>query len=483
MSLGRAVFVLTAWVLTSCAGAPRHEAERPPPAPLSYRIELPDSLRAVHVSVCSDGPLPSQLVPIHREGRSRFVRAELEARGAARVPLAGPVLSIPREAGQGGGCVHYDVQLVSGGGDPDAPMGFTNAVYAPTSSWLWAPEPRDPRARYRAEVILPEGMRASALFPRDPETGSLSFGESAFDFITYAAFGELELLPVAVPGGCVEIAAVPGGPPPEALLHWITSASDAASRALGRLPAESVSVIALPIGEGASRGDPLAFGMAAHGERASLLAFMWSDATREALGRDWVAVHELSHLGHAFLGGASAWLTEGLATYYETILRARAGWVSGDTALLQLERGFRRGEAGGTGRTLRDESEDRHRTGAYDRVYWAGAAIALMIDVALRAEGSSLDAALERAYPLREATLSDRELLLAMDGGTPGTATRVAEAWMETSVFPDLGPTYAALGVTFSPSGLSTSAEDQALREALLNQSPPLASNPPDCSF
>jgi hypothetical protein len=449
-------------VLAAC-GAPR-------PVPtagqaLRYRVIFDASLREVEVEL--RGALPPRLVPIHAAGEARF-----EAAWSETGPLAGPVIEVP----DGARFVRYRVRLAGGGGDPDAPMTFPRAVYAPTSAWLWAPEPRDPTARYPLELVLPEGAGHSALFTHDPETGTLSFGEAAFRYVSYAAFGALGRFAVPAPGGCLEVAALPGSPPEAALRAWLTATGDAASRALGRLPHESVAVIALPLpGFG---GDPVAFGMAAHGERPTLLAYVDRDATAEALRRDWVAVHELSHLGHAFLDGESAWLTEGIATYYETVLRARAGWVSAETAVAQLDGGFRRGERGGTGRTLREESEDRHRTRAYDRVYWAGAAIALAIDVALRGEGSSLDAALLRAHDLRSERLDDEALLRALDGGRPGTATRVAAPWLDASAFPDLGPAYRALGVRREGAGVALDAEGGALRTEILTRSPPLAATP-----
>jgi hypothetical protein len=477
---------LAASCLAASCGAPRATpltTDREP-APLRYHVELEDSLRAMRISMCADR-LPARFRPIHREGGDRFVRAEAELGDGTRLPLSGPSIDLEgRPDWERLRCVHYEVSLVSGGGDPDAPLGYRDAVYAPTASWLWAPEPRREDARYELTLTLPEGMRSSAFFPRNA-SGIYVFGEAAFDFITYAAFGDLELIDVSVPGGCIEIAAVHGGPSPASLAGWMRSGADAASRSLGRLPTDAVSVIALPIGERGGRGDPLAFGMAAHGERASLLAFVWSDATDEALSHDWVAVHELTHLGHAFLGGRSAWLTEGIATYYESILRARAGWVDAETALRQLDGGMRRGERGGTGRTLRDESEARHRTGAYDRVYWAGAAVALLIDVALRAEGSSLDAAIERAHRFHRTAMTDAELLRALDGtldgGEPGTATRIGEAWAERAEFPDLTEAYQALGMRREGDGVAFDASGLALRDALLNQSPVLASDPPDC--
>ena len=466
MSAGRALLGACLVACLAACGAAR-SAPRAPEA-LRYRVVFDASLREVEVEL--RGALPARLVPIHAAGRARFEAAWSEAG-----PLAGPVIEVP----DGARAVRYRVALDGGGGDPDAPMRFPGAVYAPTSAWLWAPEPRDPAARYPVEFVLPEGTAHSALFARDPESGALSFGEAAFRYVSYAAFGALGRFAVPAPGGCLEVATLPGSPPEAAIRTWLEAAGDAASRSLGRLPHESVAVIALPtLGTG---GGPVAFGMAAHGERPTLLAFVERDATPEALGRDWVAVHELSHLGHAFLDGRSAWLTEGIATYYETVLRARAGWMEPRTALSLLDAGFRRGERGGTGRTLRGESEDRHRTRAYDRVYWAGAAIALAIDVALRAEGSSLDAALLGAHDLRRERLDDEALLRALDGGRPGTATRIAAPWLDANTFPDLASTYRALGVRRSGADIALEAEGTALREAILSRSPPLAAPPPTC--
>lgn len=469
--LARVRPALAAALVLGCGASAPAALHREPSGEIRYEVTLAPTLETLSVSVC--GALPGRLVPIHDAGRDRFDGAAADD----GTRLSGPVIEVPA----GTECVTYRVRLTGGGGNPDAPYPLATGVYAPTSSWLWAPTPRDPSARYPVVIHLPEGMGHSAFLRRDGE-GRYSLGEAAFHYVGYAAFGRLERFVVPAPGGCIEVAAFEGAPPRAALEGWMRGAADAASRALGHLPRDEVSVVVLPLGPFYSGGDPLAFGMAAHGERPTLLAYAFSDAPASALAHDWVAVHELSHLGHAFLEGRSAWLTEGIATYYETVLRARAGWVDAELALDQLDGGFRRGERDGTGRTLHDESEARHRTGAYDRVYWAGAAIALMIDVALRAEGSSLDAALLRAEGTRQETLTDEELLLALDGGTPGTATAIARTWMDSTAFPELGPTYDALGVRRGPTGLETTG-DGALRQALFGESPPLSPVPERCEL
>jgi len=54
-------------------------------------------------------------------------------------------------------------------------------------------------------------------------------------------------------------------------------------------------------------------------------------APKRALDADWILVHELFHIGVPSFIGEGKWLDEGLATYYEPIIRARLG------ALTELE--------------------------------------------------------------------------------------------------------------------------------------------------
>src|SRR5690349_3931578 len=58
---------------------------------------------------------------------------------------------------------------------------------------------------------------------------------------------------------------------------------------------------------------------------------------------DWTAVHELSHLMHPYLGDRGTWLAEGLATYYQNVLRARSGMLTPAQAWDRLYQGFKRG--------------------------------------------------------------------------------------------------------------------------------------------
>ena len=101
-----------------------------------------------------------------------------------------------------------------------------------------------------------------------------------------------------------------------------------------------------------------------------------------------MAVHELSHLMHPYLGDRGAWLAEGLATYYQNVLRARAGLLSADQGWAELADGFARGSHNAFDDSLEEAATRMHRSHAFQRVYWAGAAYWLTVDVDLRRESA-----------------------------------------------------------------------------------------------
>ena len=92
------------------------------------------------------------------------------------------------------------------------------------------------------------------------------------------------------------------------------------------------------------------------------------------------------------------WVSEGFASYYQNVLLARAGQYTEQRAWQKLWEGFERG------RKSRPElsANGAARTGiraATMKIYWSGAAIALLADVELRRRSNgaeSLDMVLDR---------------------------------------------------------------------------------------
>ena len=107
---------------------------------------------------------------------------------------------------------------------------------------------------------------------------------------------------------------------------------------------------------------------------------------------DWTAVHEFSHLFIPYPGRRDIWISEGFASYYQNILMARAGVLSGRQAWQKLADGFGRGAKDkNNDLNLRNLSPAMRKRGAYMRVYWSGALYFLEADIQLRKQGQSLD--------------------------------------------------------------------------------------------
>ena len=52
------------------------------------------------------------------------------------------------------------------------------------------------------------------------------------------------------------------------------------------------------------------------------------ESSMQEITNDWTAFHELSHLLIPYRGHGDLWFSEGLATYYQNIIQARAGVLS-----------------------------------------------------------------------------------------------------------------------------------------------------------
>jgi len=205
--------------------------------------------------------------------------------------------------------------------------------------------------------------------------------QSAFYTSAYGVFGSFEYQSFSVVGTSVEVARLGPWPPADEIRRWLGRALQATASVGGRFPHDRVHFIIIPT---PSQDKHVVFGMVRRGGGSSVLLLPSPNATVGELESDWVAVHELSHLWLPHLYPGDRWITEGIATYLQEVLRARCGLQSSERAWTRLQEGFERGRRAGTGRPLASESREMSRTGAYHRVYWAGAAFALAVDVRLR---------------------------------------------------------------------------------------------------
>jgi hypothetical protein len=232
----------------------------------------------------------------------------------------------------------------------------------------------------------------------------------------------------------------------EAVNAWLDRSATATARLLGRFPAERAQVLLLP--EPHRRRS---FGYALRGGGPSTALLLPERPSDSQLDEDWTAVHELLHFALPPLPTDDAWLYEGLSTYFTAVARARAGMITSEEGWWELLDGFERGRKVGTGVSLRKESELMHENRSYWRVYWAGAALALQMDVELHEQGTSLAAIVNKFARARpgdshdwNADLVVKHLVELCGSSMPA---RIVAEHLDAKDFPDTADLRRALGV------------------------------------
>lgn len=445
---------------------PRAQAPQHATTFLRYEASFDAELSELEVQMCFEGSLGDRLVPGRREASARLERAEWLRPVERPAQVHDGRIAVPENLRRG--CLRYAVNLREGGSFNALVAREGPNLVASPNAWLWRPRVRPRKLKAELSFDLPREMKASVAWPRQGKYYRLP--PAAFAFDSHAAFGAFPIHTLET-GGIVAQAAVLGELPSldgAAVERWLRSAVHIASQSDGRFPAPRLQVIVVP-----QPGGGEAFGSVARGGGGSVLMFVPVKFDEAELARDWVLPHELSHLLLPFLKRADAWLSEGFATYYQEVLRARAGVLSPREALSNLARGMRSAATEGTGRTLVEESRAMHRTYAYRAVYWGGAGYWLKVDVALRQETSlTLDALLSRLR--EEARLSPPysadELLTRLDElSQTKLFTGLAKA-CETQAFPEVEPLLRALGA--EPDGYVEDAELARVRAAIFAPQP-----------
>jgi hypothetical protein len=406
---------LKRWLLCALLLACRPGAGRHSDAPASawhYEVRVDPTLSKLDAKVCFQGVVPGELRAGKDEAASRLRYARWLGPGARRKlqVVRGRIQLLSDERD---GCMEYGVSLGESGSMDVAVRRIGRDVLASPNAWLWRPERRAAEARATLELKLPAGFTAVLPWPRGARGRRLE--PEAFRFDSYAAFGRFT--PIFERVGEVELeAAVLDGAlrQPAAILPWLRSAIQVATRSDGRFPRDRMQAIVVP---SAATGEPVPFGMVARGGSASVLLVVSEDAQERALLRDWVLPHELSHLLLPYVERDHSWLSEGFATYYQELLLARAGLASEQEAIRRLSDSLRSVSAQAGTTSLVEECARLDLTRDYRKVYWGGAAYWLNLDVKLRAQGIELDQLLHalRTRPDARELWSARQLVERLD--------------------------------------------------------------------
>ncbi len=183
-----------------------------------------------------------------------------------------------------------------------------------------------------------------------------------------------------------------------ALIEWLRTVAGDLRALYGRFPLAELRVRLVPRRGWRADDAAVSFGRVTRRGGEAIELYINPDRPIDEFYGDWTAPHEFSHLLLPAISWRQRWISEGFASYYQNVLLARAGRYTPDTAIRKLREGFDRGRASRPELSPNEASREGIRRARY-KIYWSGAAIALLADLALRERSGgrdSLDAVLGR---------------------------------------------------------------------------------------
>lgn len=260
------------------------------------------------------------------------------------------------------------------------------------------------------------------------------------------------------------------------IVEWLRSASGNISLVYGRFPNPSPRVVVIPTKSTRWGGDSaVSFGRVTRDGEERIEFYINPERPIEEFYDDWTATHEFSHLMLPLVRSRHKWISEGFASYYQNVLMSRVGRYTPLEAWERLHAGFERGRASRPEMSPNEAARSGVRR-ARMKIYWSGAAIALLADTALRERSGgkeSLDVALDRlqqcCLPSRR-TWSGPELFSKLDSLVAEPVFMpLYKRYANQAGFPDVGPTLRRLGVEIDDDNarLADSAELASIRNAI----------------
>ncbi|HET9953309.1 MAG TPA: hypothetical protein VFQ61_02330 [Polyangiaceae bacterium] len=255
----------------------------------------------------------------------------------------------------------------------DYAMRRDSAWLAPASSFLLHPLPLATDTRVRIHVETKGHAKfASGLLQRGDDYSAFAH---ELPVASYAALGEFDRYSAHVGASELEIAVLGSryALSPERLRDYVLDGARLVADFYGRFPVPHVFVSVVSVPE----VDSIVFGRLLPESGPGIVLLVGEKAGEAALERDWVLVHELLHLGVPSFDNEGKWFDEGLATYFEPLIQARAGRRSSQAAFSEFAREMPRG----LGALTQHGLETAKTSGG---IYWGGALFCLIADVEIR---------------------------------------------------------------------------------------------------
>lgn len=349
------------------------------PTPL-LRYEVHASAQAAELRVEALFPPGTSAELAVERGYERYLREVEVSDGEHFLPMARAGEAWRAEACPSRGCrVRYRYLLAkaaSAKDDVDEALAHGGAYLATPPLWLLRPTKDLDEARARLHVSLPPGLRfVTGLFPA-PGGGADTYETDLWelDAAPYSAFGPLQTLSAEVLGGRLEVAILPGGlvRSEKEILAWATRSAQLVGTYFAGFPVPRLALFLVPTG-----GSEIGLGTTMGHGGAAIVIFLGRGVPVAELQDDWVLPHEMIHLAMSPLRLRHRWLKEGIATYVEPIVRARAGEIPPERVWDHFLESMKEGLPG-----WRDRGLDN--TPTWGRLYWGGALFCMLADIEIR---------------------------------------------------------------------------------------------------
>lgn len=420
-----------------------------------YRITVDPSMSRMAVEARFGVPVDT--VTAKSDAAGKYLTEAWDCGDASPIRMRNRRMMLPYE---GIRCMNYTVDLEGAARSARYNRGLapSNRVISP-SLWLWRPK-LSAASEIHVRFDLPADMQVSVPWPQlDTARHAFRLAGSPESADAPAVFGRFEYSEIDVAGATLRVSLLEardgnGALTPEAIRKWIRATATDVSLAYGRFPNPSPQVVIVPVGATADGSGAVPFGRVIRDGGESVELFVDQRQPAAELFGDWTATHEFSHLMLPYVTRQHRWVSEGFAQYYQNVLLARSGAYDPLTAWQKLWEGFERGRLSRPELSPNTATERGNRS-ARMKIYWSGAAIALMADVTLRERSGGRQTLDDVMGALQDCCLpSDRawsgtELFEKLDAlaGTP-VFMPLYRRYADTSGFPDTREMFARLGLS-----------------------------------
>jgi hypothetical protein len=245
------------------------------------------------------------------------------------------------------------------------------SLIAATSSFLFTPVPKQDGAAVRVYFDPPTSAESGLRLVQ----GAHLIESHELRVATYTTFGTRSTRRIALGGQELRVVLLDGemALPFDTLADWVAEAAQGVADFYGRVPDHGQLVVLEPL----PKSSAIPFGKLLPESGPGIVLLVGERASPSDLYEDWVLVHELFHVGTPSFLGEGKWFDEGLATYFEPLIRARLGWISERDGWSEFVRDMPRGLE-----VLRTRGLEQGRD--FGDTYWGGAIFCLLADLEVR---------------------------------------------------------------------------------------------------